>query len=48
MTVTCNWRRTVDGGLRRTRVIVTELEPPSHAMIIHVPDYSSVRRTLVG
>jgi hypothetical protein len=36
----------VDGGLRRTRVIVTELEPASHARI-HAPDCSSVRRTLV-
>jgi hypothetical protein len=24
-----------------------ELEPASHAMITHVPDYSSVRRTLI-
>jgi hypothetical protein len=38
----------VDGVVRRTRVIVTELEPASHAMIIHAPDCSSVRRTLVG
>lgn len=29
-------------------MIVTELEPASHAMIINVADYSSVRRTLVG
>lgn len=34
-------------ALRRTRVIMTELEPASHAMIFHVPIFL-VRRTDAG